>query len=407
MVLYYYEDIMKISNSDLSEFNINIENFLIKYIEIEKNDKYEPVFSQTSKYKSFPINGNISRKNFLNNNQWKKKNEPLKMELKLSFNKLSLTNYETIKNDIINLLKKKDNNIKYFMNELFDKIFFDEQISEMYMNLCNDVWIQKDLLTNIINIKKYKSKFYYIYKNKKSQEFSNKSELIEHAYKLEIFKDFIIEEFNKEFNKRSIYIENIKNTTDEDKIFFLKKKIFGTIEFMGLLHKHNHISDKYICFIIDELIKSNNLIELDSFIKLWKIIDKDKFRQYDEKINKIIEEIDDERIICLLKTSFEKNEQTNVNDINYINKELIDFKKHFNILLTANKFNNIKKEVLLNELINNIADSFTTKMCELTLYMYKDKEFINKKIDEIEIDDIDMPFANKNIDLFKNFLKNN
>ena len=36
--------------------------------------------------------------------------------------------------------------------------------------------------------------------------------------------------------------------------------------------------------------------------------------------------------------------------------------------------------------------------------MYKD--IINKKIDEIEIDDIDMPFASKNIDLFKNYLDN-
>ena len=403
MVLYHYEDIIKISNSDLSEFNINVDDFLNKYIEIEKNDKYEPVFSQTSKYKSFPTSGNISRKNFLNNNQWKKKNEPLKKELKLSFNKLSLTNYETVKNDIINLLKKKDNNIKYFMNELFDKIFFDEQISEMYIKLCRDVWVEKDLIPNIIKIKKNDSKFYYIYNNNKSKEFSNESELIEYAYKLEIFKDFIIKEFNKEFHKRSIYIQNIKNTSDEEKIFFLKKKIFGTIEFFGLLHKQNHISDKYLCSIIDELIKNNNLIELDSFIKLWKIIDKEKFKQYNEKINKIIEEIDDERIICLLKTFFEEEEiEPSINDINYINKELIDFKKNYKIEITVSKLNNINKDVLLNELINNIADSFTTRMCELVVYMYKDKESVNKKIDEIEIDDIDMPFATKNIDLFKN-----
>ena len=203
MVLYHYEDIIKISNSDLSEFNINIENFLIKYIEIEKNDKYEPVFSQTSKYKSFPINGNISKRNFLNNNQWKKKKEPLKMELKLSFNKLSLTNYETVKNDIINLLKKKENNIRYFMNELFDKIFFDEQISGIYINLCSDIWIQRDLIIKIIKIKKNKSKFYYIYNKNQSKEFFNESELIDYAYKEEIIKDFIIEEFNKEFHKRS------------------------------------------------------------------------------------------------------------------------------------------------------------------------------------------------------------
>tara|TARA_B100001123_G_scaffold420424_1_gene526767 strand:- start:166 stop:507 length:342 start_codon:yes stop_codon:yes gene_type:complete len=112
MLIYNLDEIEAIShnieNLNIEEFNIN--DFLKCYIQIEKNDKYEPIFSLTSKYKSFPVNSNRSTKNFFQNNKWKISNTnvlKINQDLKLSLNKLSESNYEKIKHDIFIILKKK------------------------------------------------------------------------------------------------------------------------------------------------------------------------------------------------------------------------------------------------------------------------------------------------------------
>ena len=470
MSLYSYEDIMKISISDLSDFEINIDKFINNYIKIERNDKYEPIFSQTSKYKSFPVNGNISKKNFLNNNKWKKKNsDSNKLELKLAFNKLSSTNYDSIKDNIIEILKKETVSIKDFIKELFDKIYFDQSISDIYVKLCDDVWNNKDVIVNNIKIindgdtndtndtndtgdsgdtndtvslddvpddimgdsddditigscgdsgnsdegcdedNDITSNYYYSFNFTKSHNFSSEKELINYVHENNIIKNYIIEEFKKEFNKRHDYIKNLSKTTDEEKLFSLKKKIIGTVEFFGLLYKNNHINFELMCFIIDELLKKRNLIELESFIRLWKIIDNTKFSMYIEPIKSIIDEIDDERILCLLKTLFETDSnKSNVsfNNISYINKHIIDYKKRDDIQDTIDKLSHVNPDILLEELLNNITETFNSKLNLLILSIYKDKTVIREKMNLIEIDEIDTPFGKKNMDLFSDYLNN-
>ena len=51
MLKYSFEYFSKLENN-IDLFSIDIKDFLEFYISIEKNDKYEPIFSLTDKYKS-------------------------------------------------------------------------------------------------------------------------------------------------------------------------------------------------------------------------------------------------------------------------------------------------------------------------------------------------------------------
>lgn len=401
MSAYQYKDILKVSQSNLSNIEIDINDFLRDYIKIERNDKYEPIFSKTKKYKSFPINGNISKKNFINNNYWVKKENNIN-DLKLSFNKISFKNYEKIKNDIITTLKKDNIPIKNFIIELFDKISFDQKISNIYVKLCKDVWNEKLLLKKIIHVKivNINNKKIYTYDNSR---FNSMKSLYDNAYKKYTLKKYIINEIYKEFEKRHEYIQNILNLNDEDNIFHFKKKIFGTIEFIGLLYKDKHIDKMFLSNIINNLIKNNDLIEIESFIKLLKIINDDNL-DYTNEIKNIINHITDKRLICLLETLLDKEDKLDtIYDFNYVNNEIINFKKENNIQKTLSNLKKVDNDFLLNELINNIADNFNIKIIELIVNSFLLKGMNNKdelihKINNIEIDELDFPNGKINIE---------
>ena len=57
--------------------------------------------------------------------------------------------------------------------------------------------------------------------------------------------------------------------------------------------------------------------------------------------------------------------------------------------------------------MNNITETFNSKLNLLILSIYKDKTVIREKMNLIEIDEIDTPFGKKNMDLFADYLSNN
>ena len=109
MLIYNFEQIIDINKNNTMQ--INILSFLNKYSEIQKNDKYEPIFSSTSKYKSFPSNKEFNNKLFIKNNKLKinnyKKSE-FEQNLKLYINQLSFSNFENKFNDLKNLIKNNN-----------------------------------------------------------------------------------------------------------------------------------------------------------------------------------------------------------------------------------------------------------------------------------------------------------
>ena len=122
-----------------------------------------------------------------------------------------------------------------------------------------------------------------------------------------------------------------------------------------------HIDNIRISNIIDSLlIKSNNDIDYECFYKLWNIIinnnrlEDDIIFKYKEILLKNISNIKNNRIKILLTTLIEKmNFKVDNNNITYINKCIIEFKKNKDLSKIVTKLKQVDKSLVMNELIIN------------------------------------------------------
>lgn len=364
MLIYTLKEIQNISfNIDSNkEIELNIDNFLKTYIQIEKTDKYEPIFSLTNKYKSFPVNSNKSTKNFFQNNKWKLNNvnvQKINQEIKLSLNKLSEKTYNNIKNQIFSLLEKNNNEdtLKNFMKELFEKIWFDEKFIELYVQLCYDIWSNKNI-------------------NCESR--------------------FILNLCYYEFKNKELYKKNMNENINEEYKFINKRKIIGTVEFIGYLYIKNYIDNIQLIKIIDDLIIfSKDNIDYEAFYKLWNIIiknnrlDENTTLRYKNLLTINIKNIKDNRIRILIETLLDKFIiKEDKNNINYINDCIIEYKKNKDLFKTVNKFKEIDKNLIVNELIINELENKCNIFIEIILLLVDKKELINI-LDNINLDELE------------------
>lgn len=362
MIIYSLEDINKIEkNIDL--FSINLNSFLEFYTQIEKNDKYEPMFSLTDKYKSFPINSSKSTKNFFQNNKWKiDQSNKINQNLQLSLNKLSPLNYNKIKNEIFDILINNDSIFPCFMKEMFEKIWFDEKFIDLYVNLCYDL--------------------------------SNNDKI---NYNL----NDIILSCKDEFKNRTDYKKIYLNSDSEELLFINKRKIIGTIEFIGNLYVKEYLDNTVINEVISELFDSDICdLDYESFYKLWIIINNNN-RLHDESIIKYkniikhnIQSITNNRIKILLNTLIEQmNLNNSYNNVEYINKCIIDFKKTKNIKEIIDKLKKLDNDIVINELIMNELENKENLFIEVILLLTERDELKNK-IDSIDLDELEIDIPN-------------
>lgn len=366
MLIYSLEEIQSISNN-IERYDINISKFMKEYILIQKNDKYEPIFSLTDKYKSFPVNSNKSTKNFFQNNKWKINNTnvlKINQDLKLSLNKLSSSNYKNISNDIITILKTNNNTdvLNIFMKELFEKIWFDEIFIELYVTLCYDIWSNSDINCS--------------------------------------FK-FILQYCQKQFESRNIYKKQLLEAASEENIFISKRKIIGTVEFIGNLYNKGYLENELLFKIIDLLLeKPNDDLDYECFYNLWNIInnntrlDEQNIKKYKEIITENISDIKNNRIKILLKTLVEQMvfEKDN-NNISYINNCIIDFKKSKDLCKIVKEFKQLDNDLVINELIINELENKTNLFIEVILLL-TDKKNLVRILEQIDLDELEMDIPN-------------
>ena len=369
MLIYSLEEIQRIAiNVDLFAVDINV--FLNYYTQIEKNDKYEPIFSLTDKYKSFPINSNKSTKNFFQNNKWKideSNSNKINQDLKLSLNKLSSCNYESIKNTIISILTKNITKdiLNVFMRELFEKIWFDEKFLELYVNLCYD----------LCNNNQIKCDF-----------------------------TFIIEYCRKEFNNRIDYKNQYLNTENEELMFINKRKIIGTIEFISHLYIKEYLDNDSLQEIINELfIDSMSDLDYESFYKLWIIINDNNrleesiIMKYKDIIKSNLSSMTNNRIKILLKTLVEQmNFNDDNNSVNLINKYIMDFKKDRNLSEIVKKLKTLDINLVINELIMNELENKEYLFIDVILLLTNREQLLNI-IDLVDLDELEIDIPNVRI----------
>lgn len=366
MLVYDLDSIKSISLT-IDKIDINIDGFLKRYIQIEKNDKYEPVFSLTDKYKSFPINSSKSTKNFFQNNKWKINNSnvlKINQDIKFALNKLSLKNYDSIKNTLIDILKNNSskNVFNVFMKELFEKIWFDEKFLDMYVQLCYD----------LCKCKKNNYTF-----------------------------DSIINYSKKEFHNRNTYKIELSKNTDEENNFINKRKIIGTIEFIGYLYIKEHFNNEMLIDIINSLLNNvSNDLDYECFYKLWNIIntnnklESDTIDRYKNLIIKDIPNINNNRIKILLKalvdTMFVERDN---NNIAYINNCILDFKKTKDLSNILSKFKKLDSNLVINELIMNELDNKSGLFIDIILLLTDKIQLINI-LNEIDLNELEIDIPN-------------
>jgi hypothetical protein len=366
MLIYNIETIQSIS-SNIERYDINIDCFMKQYIQIEKNDKYEPVFSLTDKYKSFPVNSNRSTKNFFQNNKWKINNTSvlkINQDIKLALNKLSSSNYKPISNSIIDILKINNNKniLNIFMKELFEKIWFDESFIDMYVTLCYDIWTHSEI---------------------------------------DCSSEFIIHYCKKEFENRILYKQQLLESPDEETSFISKRKIIGTVGFIATLYIKEHLDNKELLDTIDLLlITPIDELDYECFYNIWNIIsDNNRLNQihinkYKEIITDNISDINNNRIQILLKTLVEQMVfKKDNNNINYINNYIIEFKKTKDLSKIVKEFKKLDINLVINELIINELENKSSLFIELILLL-TDRTNLVSIIENIDIVELEMDIPN-------------
>ena len=369
MLIYNFQKILEINKNNT--MNINISSFLNKYTEIQKNDKYEPIFSSTSKYKSFPSNREFNNKLFIKNNKWKinnyKKSE-FEQNLKLYINQLSFSNFDKKSNELENLLKNNisKKNINIFIKELYDKIFFEETCLTLYVSLC-----EKLINNNRIN----------------------QTDITSYSLFL--------------FSKKFEYISKLEHENNDDIKFKLKRQIFGTVQFISLLYINKLFDNLKMINIINELLDSNNKYINESLYLIWEIIhnkhyfNNNTYQNLSIKISNNFNKISDNRLKLLFKNINYKIEENNKID-NTCN--LYDYIKIYK--KDNNKENLIKnlktfdKIYVLNELIYLEFENNNMYIKILQLLSNK-KELLNiinnLNIEELKIDIPNIEFNINNL----------
>ena len=362
-------------------YNLNIYT---KYFNIQKKKIIIYILlwniSQLKNKKKFNYYLQSKKINYLNlkeiyykfkriNNSFKFIQNIIKFKFKPKFinilkNKKKFLNRFSTKNKLL-LKKRLKNNKKKFIRK--------------YFNINNNKYL---LLKNIFLKKKR-----FIIKKKK---FKKKKNIIDlNTKKKYFFNNFLI-----------LFSNNIKN------IFFPQKKIFNfTYNFKNIQNNYNlFLNQKYYYFLIIRynLYYLNKTINKISNIEIsnikWEIIIGNKFNLNSTNINNY------------LKKSLKKKKNQNklFNPLTLIKNQLGDD------LIFINKIENLKKEILTNNLIN-ISNLITNKIKYLNQFIWKLKNnyilinynkyfltFINNNINYLKIAKINLTFSRKNLFLLQN-----
>jgi hypothetical protein len=333
-------------------------NFIKIYKEIENEDFKKPIFSQTTKFKKIPNNYKnykflkINRDNDEFKNSWTLKSpteesEKISMLIKTYLNKISNETYKKISVEFLDdLLKIENKNMFYIVSsEIINKCLFDNKYRNIYMNLCQKIWSNKQIHYNLVNIINIDNNYYWEYKSdvgKKYGPFSSEINAKNNVYSKINFKKYFLNYIQKLYVNKNTSFDDL----NEEEAFINKKKIIMLLEIIAILYLEKHINFDIINIIIIDLLHLNfknngevNDVEVELLYTLIKTIKKSKtsftdLLEYKNIINeytKIILEI-------INKINISKRSLFFLNDITIMFNEFINNNNN------NNNNNNIKKQ---------------------------------------------------------------
>ena len=370
----FYNYYLILEDEEKKKYNANIIKFK-KSINEQKNTKN--------------IKVNINRgpeeyKKIYNLNNIQDENEKLSIKIRSYLNKISNDTYEKISTQLINeLIEIK--NLKIFeilSKEITTKCILDNKYRNLYMNLCDKIWDNKEIHFNLIHIKKTGYDYYWniidnidIY-----GPYKNENVLKNNVFKKINFKKYFVNYIQEQFYNKNIHIELL-----DDEIFFEeKKKLLSLCELISILYINNHINFDIINIVLINLLHLNNSdmvkeIELELFHLIIHYICKNgnnnnnKFNEYNKIFIEYIEKLN-----LLINVNISKRSEFFISEIIKILTAFMNNKDRNNLK------NNLKNNLISNSKINiNFFDSLLSKNIELSFNLFKKETNYEETITKI------------------------
>lgn len=237
----------------------------------------------------------------------------INMSIKIILNKITDKNVDILIESLLcEINKAYDVEILNILsNEIINKIIFEKNYQDIYINLCNKLWSIKRWQEKLINIFMNDQNKFYWYPNHQLIEnikdisldtqmngpFNNEQDAYSDAWKHYNFRATLLNALQAKFNERDKYIKLCKEEIDEEVRYKYRRNIFGIVEFIGKMYNKHYINETLLHVVLIRLLHINdnqnesessssiNEEDIESFCIIWNIID-EKVRPFDVKIIK-------------------------------------------------------------------------------------------------------------------------
>lgn len=301
-----------------------LEEFLKIYNGIEEQDKMKPMFSQTTKYKSFPLNfipkrfskklTNGKRKLLVRGEGTWRPYTPLtsidrmKQIIISTLNKITSKNFSEMSNELLKSLDKINctDALDILATEILKKAYYDSDYIHLYVTLCARIWQNREWNKSLFTIISNNETEYYWCENKQETQesisfhgpFKNDKEAISDALNNVNFKKNLMTRCHLEFQNRMEHIIASREKGLDDEIRYKRRRrVFSLLEFLALMYNSKYLQERVMHLIIMDLLKfdifqSDDTCDTDimpeeedveGFVILWKIIYKAKRKPFIQK----------------------------------------------------------------------------------------------------------------------------
>lgn len=298
-----------------------LDDFLRIYHGIEEQDRTKPMFSQTTKYKSFPLNfipkrfskklSNGKRKLLVRGEgTWRPytpltSNERMKQIIISTLNKLTSKNFSEMSAELLKSLYQINctDALDILATEILKKAYFDSEYIHLYVTLCSRIWRDREWNKTLFTIiSNSETEFYWCENRLETQEsisfhgpFKTDKEAITDAMTNINFKKNLMTRCHQEFENRMEHImASREEGVDEEDRYKRRRRIFSLLEFLALMYNSKHLPERVMHLIIMDLLKLDkyqagieNFMpdeeDVEGFVILWKIIYSAKRKPFVQK----------------------------------------------------------------------------------------------------------------------------
>jgi hypothetical protein len=258
-------------------YNISVDKlqeFKRFYSQIEGEDKRNPIFSKTKKYKMFtkkliPVNTKIRNST---HNAWQplvvsKEVDKLKQVVRQYFNKITKDNFSSIKEKLIDEVKEIPyvDIIPLLIDGILKKTYMDKKFINLYVDLCAELWSLTEWHRKMVCIKKTRSGLMWMSnyleirtQNKYDGPFKTREKIYEVAFKKINFKNHLLQKLKQEFYKRDEYYKLMDENKQYEEIYnAYKQKVYSILDILFNLFTKRYINESIITTCLVELCGIN------------------------------------------------------------------------------------------------------------------------------------------------------